>query len=343
MDRSKLYLPNGYANMAEIMTCPTPFIVCIGGRGTGKTYGALREVLTSDPLPRFGLLRRSQTQIDIITKPDFNPAGPLNRDLGLNIVTAPVSKYTGAFYHGNEEGRPAGPALGYLFALSTFGNIRGFSAELDLVIYDEFIPESTARPIKDEGAALLNLYESLNRNRELDGRPPLKMLLLSNTNDLNSPILQALGVLDLCDRMARKNQWYGVSRSGMVTVIRLQDSPISERKKKTVLYRLQNEDFERMALGNAFSRDNYDHVRAQPLQEYRPLVTVAGITCYEHRSGEGRYYVTRAGAAAETYDDTPSEIKRFKAGWGWLWLENLGGRVWYSDAASRLAFSTIFC
>ena len=41
----KLYNKNGYADMHSIINIPVPFILCIGGRGTGKTYGAFVELL----------------------------------------------------------------------------------------------------------------------------------------------------------------------------------------------------------------------------------------------------------------------------------------------------------
>ena len=41
----KLYQSNGYANMEDIIESPTPFILCIGGRGTGKTYGSIKYLL----------------------------------------------------------------------------------------------------------------------------------------------------------------------------------------------------------------------------------------------------------------------------------------------------------
>ena len=37
------------------------------------------------------------------------------------------------------------------------------------IIFAEFIPEAHERLIKNEAAALFNFYETINRNRELDG------------------------------------------------------------------------------------------------------------------------------------------------------------------------------
>ena len=66
-------------------------------------------------------------------------------------------------------------------ALSTFGNLRGVDfSDVDMIFFDEFVPQKNARPIKAEAEAFFNLYETVNRNRELDGRPPVRVLMLSN-------------------------------------------------------------------------------------------------------------------------------------------------------------------
>ena len=40
MDGRMLYLPNGFVNAKWINDLDYPFVFCLGGRGTGKTYGA---------------------------------------------------------------------------------------------------------------------------------------------------------------------------------------------------------------------------------------------------------------------------------------------------------------
>ena len=67
----KLYLESGYLNMEYIINLPVPFIFVLGGRGTGKTYGALKYLLDNDK--RFIMMRRTQTQVDMIKDSAFNP------------------------------------------------------------------------------------------------------------------------------------------------------------------------------------------------------------------------------------------------------------------------------
>ena len=67
----KLYQRNGYANMPDIIESETPFVLTIGGRGTGKTYGAIKYLLESGTL--FIYLRRTDAQMQLVSKAEFSP------------------------------------------------------------------------------------------------------------------------------------------------------------------------------------------------------------------------------------------------------------------------------
>ena len=66
-----IYDSNGYLDMARILGGSADIIVILGARGTGKTYGALKYMLDTDS--RFILMRRTQTQIDMVAKPKIIP------------------------------------------------------------------------------------------------------------------------------------------------------------------------------------------------------------------------------------------------------------------------------
>ena len=75
--------------------------------------------------------------------------------------------------------------VGYAGALSTFRNVRGFDgSDVDVVIWDEFIPEEEERVMFDDWSAFLNVLETVGRNRELEGRPALRVLLCANANKI---------------------------------------------------------------------------------------------------------------------------------------------------------------
>ena len=45
----ELYLDSGYLNAKWVIDLPYPFVFCVGGRGTGKTYGALDTCVQEYP------------------------------------------------------------------------------------------------------------------------------------------------------------------------------------------------------------------------------------------------------------------------------------------------------
>ena len=191
-----LYLSSGYLDFEKIVNYKLPFNFIIGGRGSGKTYGALKYVI--DMHKKFLLLRRLQSQIDLVGKPEFSPFKAVAADMGIEIGVKSISKYNSVFIR-NEE------VLGYSAALSTISNLRGFDAsDVEMIIYDEFIPEPHEKPMRAEGTAFLNMYETVNRNRELKGCDPVQLIALANSNDLANAIFIELGIVDKVQKMAER-------------------------------------------------------------------------------------------------------------------------------------------
>lgn len=331
------YLDNGYLNMPRMIEQDkSPFIVVMNGRGTGKTFGALQYVI--DKGVKFILMRRTQTQVDLLRSDELSPFKSVNRANGWDITVTPINKYVSGVYRGEEEKE----LCGYILALSTFSNLRGFDAsDVKLVIYDEFIPEPHDRPIKQEGQAFLNCYESINRNRELDGQEPLKVLLLSNTNTMYSPILESLGVLPVVERMKRQRKDYSQMK-GLVSVYMPNESPISEAKKATVLYQIANNgDFVNMAIDNTFSAGDTEYIGTRPLKEYNPLVSAAGILIYKHKSKD-EYYITENNTGRIDYGQSKTEKLRFSNRYGYLYFKYIKGKVTFQNFSCKMFFEWYF-
>lgn len=327
----KLYMDNGYVNISAILSNNIPFNFIVGGRATGKTYTTLKTVVENGI--KFLLLRRTQAQADLINKPDFSPFKSLNRDCGWDIRSTPITKYNAAFYSGDD-----GDVIGYSAALSTISNMRGFDAsDVELLIYDEFIPEAHERPIKNEGAAFFNAYETINRNRELSGRNPLQVICLANANDIANPIFLELGLVSKVASMRKKHKNIFVDKKRGLAVYLLDGSPISDSKRDTALYRLTHgSEFQQMALNNSFvDTDNLKTVH-RPLIEFRPVVGVGELTVYQHK-GDGRYYVSRhrSGTCPE-YATGPSDLEQFTAAYGWLKVEQLENNIDYEEIVGKI-------
>lgn len=331
----KLYLENGYLNVPYIYERGYPFTLVCGGRGTGKTFGALAMCRTQGI--KFIYLRRTQAQADLVMKQDYSPFKSVDRVLGTYTVTTTINKYTGGFYsvEMDEDGlaKPTGAPIGYIMALSTFSNMRGFDAsDVQLIIYDEFIPERHERPIKNEFDALMNCYETVNRNRELDGLPPCKLLALSNSNNMSNPLFMGMGLVQRAVKMQEKSVEMFEDQKRGVALYMLAHSPISEKKAKTAVYRLtEGSDFARMSLGNEFTKDVPSRTESRPLGEYKPIVTVGDVTIYRHKSAAEFYVSMHRRGDPAVYSDSETDLMRFRRTYGWLWERYLSNLIIFEN------------
>jgi hypothetical protein len=277
-------------------------------------------------------MRRTQSQADLINKPEFTPFKSVARDMGIEIISTPITKYNAAFFEGKQEDDkivPIGLPIGYTMALSTVSNLRGFDAsDCTILIYDEFIPEKHERPLKNEASALFNAYETINRNRELSGNAPLKMLCLANANDITNPIFTELNIVDKVFSMEKKKQTVSINEKRGYAVVLLSESPISQKKRETALYKLTScSDFESMAVDNSYNVD-FEKSHNINLIEYIPRFTIDGITVYKHKSN-GRYYCTvhKSGGAepidVKIYRKNYAELLRTVDALGYVDYESL--------------------
>ena len=308
---SKLYHKNGFVNMTYVMTQPEDFIAVIGGRGTGKTFGALRRLIP-ERTSKFLFLRRTQTQADIISNDDCSPFKPQTDN---PFTVQRIRKYISGFYRMDEDGKATGTPAGYIAALSTFASIRGIDfSDVNLIIYDEFIPESHERPIKNEAAALWNVYETVNRNRELFGADPVKLVMLSNSNTINNAIFASLDITNSVAKMQEKGLEIMRFPDRGLVVFDLQHSGISEKKKHTALYRLTAKDkrFAGMALENKFD-DVPDQIASYDLTMYVCKYRLDNLYIYKHKT-EQRFFITniRMGTPLEEYENNSTDLTAFR-------------------------------
>lgn len=339
----KLYQSNGYANMRDIiLESETPFCLVIGGRGTGKTYNSLVTLLENNI--KFVYLRRTSAQMELVSKEEFSPIVKIGADIGKALVCAPLSKYATGVYELNAEGKPTGAAVAVNMALSTMANARSFDASaVKVILYDEAIPERHERAITHEAEAFLNMYESIDRNRQLSGEPPVKCVILANANNMEAAILQALNCVRTLDRMKKKHQTQYVDRSLGLSVYLLNDSPISAEKRETALYKLTmgEGDFADMALNNAFSKDNYTDIGSRPLSEYNPVAAIGNICLYRHKSTY-HWYVseTRSGKPKE-FENTLTDRQRFRKYVIKSWQDYFDKKLTFENVNAKVFYRAI--
>lgn len=309
---SKLYNDNGYVDISYLASRSLPFNILLGGRGTGKTFGILLHYLQRGS--RIIYMRRRQSQCDISASETMTPYKSVCDFLDVDYDIPKRQGKIKSIYVADSATPNA-----YFVALSTFSNMRGFDAsDCEAIVYDEFIPEKKEKPFPDEGFALLNAYESVNRNRELQGRPPLTLWLLSNTNDLMSPVLKELNVMSTVLKMDKNKTEQYIDKDRGLQIINCFSSPISAQKSETALYKLAGKDFRDMALNNTFSFDT-QYIKARDLRQYRPVVQIGEIIIYEHKS-EYLYYATTHKAGNPPYFGTgEKEMARFFKRFGALY------------------------
>jgi hypothetical protein len=341
-----IYQDSGYIDIRKILALGLPFNFIVGGRATGKTYTSLETVIEDNT--KFIYMRRTQAQADLINKPEFSPFKSLNRDFGWTIGTESISKYNAGFYNQIEEDErliSTGAPLGFTCALSTIANLRGFDAsDVELCIYDEFIPEKHERPLKNEGSAYLNAYETINRNRELTGRKPLQSICLANANDLANPIFMELHLVRKAEQMRRKKQEVSIDREHGIGLFILDKSPISQQKKTTALYRLTGgSNFEKMSLDNDFSGEEIGRIASRPLAEYRPIVAIGEIVVYEHKSNRTFYVSTHKTGTPPEYGTGEAERARFRRIYQWIWDEYMENNIEFEEYLCEILLTKVFC
>ena len=342
-----IYDENGYVDMKSIIEAGYTFTIVIGGRGTGKTFGALMYVL--EERKPFILMRRTQKQTDKIAKPEFTPfKAVMNYRQDLSVF-AKKSDDIGTIhrYHFiDSEAVPEEVPCGYVCALSTISNLRGFDAsDVELLIYDEFIPERHEKALKAENEAILNAYETINRNRELQGRKPLQLLALANSNRVDNALLEAFSLVNIAYEMTTgKRPPVYANRQRGILLITLQESPISKRKSYTALYQaVSGSDFNRMALENEFAGTSFENIRSEDLSQFNPVVTIGEMTIYRHKN-ERRYYASahRKGEPP-VFGTDEIDIKRFRRSYPRLWFDYIEkNNVTFETAALMTLFEKYF-
>ncbi|MEE3334528.1 MAG: phage DNA encapsidation protein [Ruminococcus sp.] len=331
----RYYLESGYLNIPKLtedaIKNDAPVIIVIGARQVGKTYGTLKYML--DRGEKFILMRRTQAEVDFICHGAINPFAAIDSRITIKKQT----QYTGAIMRDDET-------IGMVVALTTVSKIRGFyGGEYKALVYDEFIPESHVNKIRHEGEAFLNALVTISGNRELEGGDPLRVYLLANSNDISSPILQALGVTDKLALMLERGQELSILSDRGLLLFLPESTQIRQRRKKSRLFNISADDqFNRMAYDNEFSYNDTENVQRKSLSEYLPLFSVTGrVSVYKHKS-QAHFYVGPARMVGTEYTDTERSISLIRKRYRALFAFYYRGDVYFSTLAVKAAFLQLF-
>ena len=332
---AKIYNEQGWVNWDYILQQPESIISVVGARGVGKTYGLFKELV--EQKQKFIYVRRLKSQLEQCGKIEGNPFKKINMDLDRCITPYPSG---GSITFRDGEKTDEIIAIGV--ALSVVANLRGIDfSDYDYIVFDEFIASDGERPIKNEFAAFLNFYETVNRNRELSGDCAVKCFMLGNANTLINPYFSAWHFMKTALRMIAGKQmvWRSADKTRMV--ILLIDSPISSQKRDTVLYKNAGQDFITMALDNAFMTDE-TNIRSEPLSEYIHMVSVGEIGIYKHKT-ERKYYVSSTQYPSPYYDSFGISLKMFQQDFYMMRVHYMVSKnVWFESFELEIIFRELF-
>lgn len=330
-----LYTNEGWLNFDFIMSLKTPFIYVVGGRGIGKTYGGLEYVLKNDIT--FMLTRRTEKQQDMISDPLLSPLKKPCKALELSYDVQLIEKNISGIYVNDDF-------KGFGVSLYTMSSIRGFDAgDVKIWLYDEFIPERHEKRMKGEGRAYLNAYETINRNRELEGEPPLKSICMSNSEDIGNPIFAEMHLIGVAEKMQAKGQEVYINGERGITVLLPNKSPISEAKKQTALYKALPKDstYLSMSLENDFELEPC--IDPQRLSEYKIVVSVGDVNIYEHKSDSCMYYISsHYSGTCERYATDATSLMHFKTAYKYILTAYMVDRVKFESIQIKRNFEKYF-
>lgn len=255
-------------------------------------------------------MRTTETEIAIACSEEGNVFKKLNNNNSINIEASGYDekKKLGTY-------TLDGQLIGYGIALSTFGRVRGIDlSDVDFIVYDEVVPEKHIRRVKDAGIAFANAYESINRNRELEGKPPIRVYFLANSISLDNDVMLAQGICQIIPRMLRTHMYEYTDKDRLLYVT-LCPNKVSEQKRETAIYKLMRDtSFSDQALDNQFADDALQLECKVNLREYNPIIKYDNIVCYRHKSKNVLYF-SRGGNAPLSYkrDQAQSFKTKFRA------------------------------
>ncbi len=335
---SKIYTPEGWVNWDYLFHETKMFCMVTGARGTGKTFG-LMDYLTSKEIP-FVYLRRLKTQLDQCATRSTNPFNALNAQRGLHVEPyrhGAMVEFSHSEYLPGGKAQPIGTPVALGVALSTVAVTRGVDfSGYDVILFDESIPMIGEKPIRNEFNAFIGFVETVNRNREIIGKPPVKVFLLANANQLANPYYTGWGFMRTALKMINGKQMMWRSPDNTRLMVMLLNSPISAAKAETALYKNAGDDFMEMAIDNTF-RTDATNIVSYPIKECAYICSVGEIGVYIHK-GTSRHYVSKVVGTENYYDGYGMRLKMWRTDYAVLRVLYLRNMIDFESYENELVF-----
>lgn len=315
------------------------FFIFIGGRRLGKTYSALYKTY----LRNYKILyvRLSKEQLDLSTSIATNPYKAINNNEMTNIQ---LEKCKGGAYIYDVKSEDNKEYIGMATALSTFGNLRGADfSDIDVIFFDEFMTYSPIKTTTDkkEFNLLFNLIDTVNSNRELEGKKPVLVIIASNSETIDNNIIRTFGLGEEIHKMkVEGRKTYTDADRGLYLEL-IENKDVRDARAETSVYRLtKGTSYYDMALNNEFTNDYFGDVNKVDFKELIPAVAYNNIYFYKHKSKE-LLYICKRKADCDVYNDITK--KAFKRNYGYMleyYITN--GLCIYADYSTKMDTQDIF-
>ncbi len=192
---------------------------------------------------------------------DFSPYADLNEDKHINVQPKMLDSEQGiATFYDRDSNWKAIKKVGIALAVASIAKYKGFGGmrKCKYIVFDEFIPAPWEKRIsKLEGEAVIDLYQTVSRDREERGLEPLLLVCLANANDLSNQMFNTLEITDDVADMISKNE--EVRKIGRKLVVLVDDSKlqIAKDEKKTLIYEdMKDTVWGRVTFSNEFARND---------------------------------------------------------------------------------------
>lgn len=284
--------------------------IVISSRGRGKTYSALKYAYEHQ-IP-IVYMKRTNDDIAFICRAksssndvDTSPYVPINRDLHTDIRGKLIDNGVGGFWsyakNENNEDEPEGLPIAYALSLNAIKRVKGFEASrCDWMLLDEFIPQIGERVLRSEGELLLDVYCTINRDREKRGKDPLKLILFANAEEISTPITNTLEIVDTIADMcaADTSHFYDADRKLMIHRITEEEVPLTSAEKSGIFATMNGTAWAAKSFGGNFSKNDFSNVCRNNLKGYRGYIQIHYKThdYYIYINDNGYYYVSRSPA-----------------------------------------------
>lgn len=282
-------------------------------RGPGKTYSFLRSLYEGGV--KFAYMKRTIKDVALICTDkyglDLSPFVPINRDTGTNIQPRLIADGIGAFYdQTDEDGKPAGAPCSYVLALNAIKEIKGMElSDVDFMCLDEFIPQPGERVSRQEGELLLSIYMTLQRDRMKRGRPPLKLVLFSNADQISTPITNEIEIVDQMAQLqaSGNTHLYDEDRQILLHHITTEEIPLQEEEMTGIFRAMAGTAWGRKAFFGDFAGNDFSSVGRTRLKGMRPVCSYSWknrtvyiyqgqgevFACYSRHDGRKHYDLSK--------------------------------------------------